>query len=288
MRFFGLPSFTIVALLSLAACPGEVAESEGEAGAAPAVAYGDSACGLCVAEACSDTIEVCAADPECAAHLSCLLGCPIDASGDADLDCVAGCPAPTTVTGQNALTALTTCRQNGDGAACVDCGHPPAGHPLLDQSCEPPTAVNACDRCEEELCCETRCELACQGYVSCMQTCGGAAACQDGCAASHPEGVGEFARWLGCQVPLCRDHCTSLVPGPCLECGLVNCPHQFADCFSSPACYLRFLCGTRCDSAACYQACDAQYPEADALFGAFLLCVGESCIGGPCDGGGEL
>lgn len=288
MRILG--PFAIVAALAVAACPGEVTDPpEGGGGAGgDAPVYGDSACGLCVATACSGAIDHCAADPECAAHLSCLRACPLDASGDAAPACEAACPAPTTSAGQNALVALTSCRSIGAGAQCEACGREAMGHPLLDQICKEPTANDACARCEEERCCETRCEAACQGYVSCMQGCGGQASCQNECAANHPEGVAELGRWLGCQVPLCRDVCTSLVPGPCLACGLEHCAHQFADCFASPDCYLRFFCGTQCDETSCYAACDAAYPNADALFGAFLLCVGEHCIGGPCDGAGDF
>jgi hypothetical protein len=35
-------------------------------------------------------------------------------------------------------------------------------------------------------------------------------------------------------------------------------------------------------------ACDAQYPDADPFFGAFLLCVGDSCLGTACSGGPEI
>lgn len=287
MRIIGLPTFGILAALFSSACPGDVEDSGGGGRETPTT-YRESACGGCVSASCSVSIEGCAADPECAAFLSCLDDCPIATGGDADEACEAACPQPAAATGQNALTALASCRTLGAGAECPACGHPPEGHPLLEQACAPPTASDACDRCEEERCCETRCDAACQGYVSCMQTCGAEATCEDGCAASHPEGVAAFGLWLGCQVPLCRDHCKTIVPGPCLECGLVHCSPQFADCFSTPSCYLRFLCGTRCSTAECYQACDTQFAEANALFGALLLCIGDNCIGGPCSGDEEL
>ena len=117
-----------------------------------------------------------------------------------------------------------------------------------------------------------------------MQTCGGMIDCEDGCAAANPAGVQELSRWLGCQVPLCGDVCASLVPGPCLECGLEHCANQFADCFAQPECFLRFRCGSLCGDDACFLACDDKYPESEALFSAFLVCVGQHCLGGPCSG----
>lgn len=277
----------MVAALSLAACPQEQRDgpgSTGGGGASAVTLWAESPCGLCVSEACAGEIDLCAAEPECAASYECLLACPVAQTGDAEPGCASGCPVPTDVAAAGALTALTTCRLNGDGAACEACGHTPTGHPLLEQMCSAPTATDPCDHCEEEKCCQTRCDQACQAYAGCMQGCGGLASCQDQCAVDHPEGVAELGRWLGCQVPLCGDVCMSIVPGPCLSCGVDNCPLQFADCFSDPTCFLRFFCGTRCDTVACYQACDEQYAEANALFGALLLCIGEACSGGPCGG----
>jgi hypothetical protein len=286
MRSFGLAITVMVAALSLAACPEVKQGDSGTGGAGGAtLLYAESPCGVCVAEVCAGQIDLCAAEPECAAALECLRACPLAPSGDADPACEASCPLPSSETAANALTTLTTCRVNGVGATCEACGHPPTGHPLLNQMCEPPTAIDACDRCEEEFCCETRCDAACEDYASCMQGCGNDPSCQDGCAASHPEGVAELGRWLGCQVPLCGDVCMSLIPGPCLGCGVENCPNQFADCFANADCFLRFFCGTRCDTTDCYLDCDAQYPEASALFGALLLCIGNECSGGSCSGG---
>lgn len=290
MRSVGLSLGLIVAGLALAACPDTTElpsdDDTGTGGQGGAqTLYADSPCGLCVGEACASQVAACAAEPECASALECLYACPIDATGNADPACEAACPVPTSDGPAGALAALTTCRASGDGASCEACGVVPTGHPLLNQTCGEPVSADACTACEEEHCCETRCNGPCQGYITCMQGCGGEVSCQDGCAAAHVEGVAEFGRWLACQLPHCRDYCQSLIPGPCLECGLVHCADEYADCFGNASCYLRFWCGFNCDSHACYQACDAKYPEANALMGAWLLCVGDNCLGGPCDGG---
>jgi hypothetical protein len=290
MRSVGSALFVMVAALALAACPDTTALPDGSGGqggaggAATVITWAASDCGICVEQACAGQVTNCAAEPECAARLECLRACPIGENGDADLACEAACPMPTAAGAANAVTALDGCRLMGDGANCEACGHAPTGHPILDQTCAPPTAPGDCDACEEEFCCETRCLDLCQDYIGCMQGCNGETTCQDGCAASHPDGVTEFGRWLACQLPHCRDVCTSLIPGPCLDCGIEQCPNPFADCFANASCFLRFFCGTQCDTVACYDACDAQYPEAGALMGALLLCVSDECTGGACDG----
>lgn len=276
----------ILAALSAVACPSAVEEPDpdptGGGGTAP-VRWGDSECGACVAEACAEPITACESEPECAAYVECLRDCPLVEGADAEPACEAACPIPSGAAADGARKALELCRASGPGVECASCGRAPSLHPLLSQTCASPTALDACDRCEEEFCCETRCDAECQSYVSCIQACGGMLSCEDTCNSTHAAGAQKTGSWLGCQTALCPV-CGGLVPGECFQCALDNCPNQFAACFDDRSCFLRFLCGRNCQTDACYDDCDDRYPEADALFASFLLCTGESCIGGACDG----
>lgn len=276
----------IVAALSAVACPSEVegpGPDTGGGGGAEPLSWRESDCGQCVEEACASAITNCEGEPECANYVECLRACPVVEGQDAEPACEASCTMPMEAAAEGARKALQNCRTMGPGVECEACGRMSESHPLLSQACVASTAVDTCERCEEERCCETRCDADCQDYVTCMQGCQGLLTCEESCQTTFSEGAKKTGSWLGCQTALCPV-CGGLVPGMCFQCALDNCPNTFAACFDDSSCFLRFLCGRNCDSASCYDACDERYREADALFSAFLFCVGESCLGGACDG----
>ncbi|MEM6786061.1 MAG: hypothetical protein AAF928_07380 [Myxococcota bacterium] len=293
-----MPRFVVVLLVVVAsgaglACP-SVSSSEdddddgGEGGRGGSVAvatFGESACGECVDDACADAVRRCESEPECVTHLGCVRACPVAPSGDVDPACEAACPSPAEAAAIAARDALSNCRTIGAGASCASCGRTPAVHPLIGQTCDPPTAVDACARCEEEFCCGTRCDAACDTYVNCIRGCGEQPACEDACASDNPAGVTSAGRWLGCQTIHCQVCGGIVAVEPLAECAFSECANEFAACFDNPSCFLRWVCGRTCDEDdACRLACDARFPDGLPLHESFLLCSADKCLGRAADG----
>jgi hypothetical protein len=279
---FGLFAF---AAFSLAACPDDAEQVDDDAtgggGGAPPT-YETSACGSCVLAACAADRDDCAADPGCAAHLDCMLDCPL-AEQNIDPNCLAACPAPETSTGIAAMDALRACREQ---ASCTtECGGGSGGgHPILDQDCPPSTLTDTCTKCEAEHCCETPCDADCQALFDCTEACPDYP-CIDQCFVDNPEGLTSTGKWQVCLLAHCRgDDCPWIPTDPCMDCTMGNCAELFADCFVNTDCYLLFQCSGRCDDGdeACEDACDAQHPEGAVLWGAVLFCAAEKCAGAAC------
>jgi hypothetical protein len=285
MRALAL-SMSMLCAVTLAACPDEVdSSSSGAGGGQGEPTWGESACGACVIDACSAERDACAADPGCAGHLDCVLGCPL-AVDDIDPACLDACPAPESGAGLSALNDFHGCRSN---AGCEVCGGGSGGgHPILEQDCRPSPSPDACVRCEADNCCETTCDDACQALFDCAEPCP-TDACIDQCFADHPDGVASVGAWQGCMGVFCRDDCPWVTSNSCFDCGMEHCAEHFVDCFAAPDCYLHFQCSQRCDfgDVDCENACDALHPRGSMMWSAFIYCVAGHCVTGECPTGPE-
>jgi hypothetical protein len=249
--------------------------------------YDQSACGLCVKEACAAEIDACAGDPGCAAYLTCLNVCGLDATGNADPACADACPTPDNSTSQAARTALEECRWHGDGATqCAACGVTIYAHPLLNQDCPASMDPNACFACEDTHCCETyaACEAnaECDVLVQCLQACPVSDdACWSQCLADHPTGIADLGARLGCVLIYCGEQglCNDNPLSSCERCVNTRCGDLFMTCWSDAECYLLSDCAASCPTGdgACIDGCVAAHPAGEQKFNDYSVCSTQSC-----------
>jgi hypothetical protein len=144
---------------------------------------------------------------------------------------------------------------------------------------------------------------ACMGWLSCVinNNCEDQA-CYDACTGQYPGGDVTALAWFGnsgCIGTKCGTQCGmdagdcgpgGYQPTPCGECLGTKCVAECEACLADPACngWLSCVINNDCETQACYDACDAQYPGGQAPALAWLGnsgCVGTKC-GTECEVGG--
>jgi hypothetical protein len=264
--------------------------------------YGDSECGVCVAEACRTERDACAAEPSCAASLSCLEGCDVGATGNVAPDCRAGCPRPADAASRLAFEGFEECR---GGAACPACGTGGAGGDsgaggrdggggaegqavahILDQRCAPSNLVNPCLRCFAERCCKTeaayRANPESEPLDDCLRDCDDAP-CLSACLERWPGAVDVVLSSNACGIR-CGTDDTCLPGGPSelFQCMVDNCAAAKTACDIDPSCYVLSQCSVDCldapSPADCFDACEARAtPEALDKRSQYDLCLSARC-----------
>jgi hypothetical protein len=293
---------------SLAGCgpsrasPAPSADAGADAEAA-VMTFARSACGTCVAHACSSATTACGADPDCASYLTCLDGCGLGPAGDVDTACEKACPRSPSSSGAQAEQALTQCRTSGAGATCAACANDAgSGDPILHQMCAPVMDPDACHQCSRNHCCVTdatcRASADCMAYKSCFKACGSGAwddggayvagppdggSCEEMCYQPNPNGLAAFSGWLACLSVYCADigACGGQPQDSCAQCKNAMCGDQIAENEGTVDGFLAGGCISQCASTdvACVNACWTKYPNAKAADDALLLCVLQKCPG---------
>lgn len=260
---------------------------DGGAGASAADTFGASECGQCVHDACAAVIAACGGDPECAAYVSCLDGCGLNADGNVDEACEQACPRGSGTTAQQAIDELTICRNTGPGASCSACvATGTGGGPgILNQSCPGSDDPNPCYECEDEHCCETYAAYEvvpeAVAYKECLLDClnGGNQGCELQCFEQHPDGLTQWAPRHACLMVYCttEDTCGEIPLSSCEICVNDHCAESFVALLADPAGYLLWACTADCADAACWDTCEATYPSAAPRLESFSACAINQC-----------
>ena len=267
-----------------------VAEPDAAADAATPATFGTSDCGSCVATSCNTERTACGGEPSCAAYLSCVEACPLDATGNVDESCAGACPAGTG-DGTALETAYTTCRQSGAGASCAACGNQPdAASPILNQQCSASTSSDPCTKCRDEHCCDTNAACTnqpdCAALAACLIGCeggsadGGESACEDACYDAHPQGLAVLAPHSACDLLFCgaASACNLYQHPTCETCTDTKCANEYAACIGDPNCYRVSQCADLCNTdSTCIAACESAHPSATPLLGALAQCDLAQC-----------
>jgi hypothetical protein len=155
-------------------------------------------------------------------------------------------------------------------------------HPVLDQSCSESSNMNACGKCSEEHCCETRgaCDAECDAIFTCFNACTeGPDVCVDKCMAAHPTGAAAYAAHNACVNLYCGNPCSGK-PNACRDCRLANCAYEHVACFADVDCRRYGFCYEACTDAACDAACRAKAPSAAVeTYDAYESCLDKFCAG---------
>ncbi len=245
---------------------------------ASASSYGASPCGRCVAAACAGAVADCDSDPDCAAYLTCVDGCKVEASGDVDPSCKAACPTGSSSSGAQAEIELAACRTGGAGALCTSCGTRASKSSIFGEMCPPSGATDACDRCNDEHCCEVfaACDAACHGFIECMidggdDLDGGYLACE----AQFPGGFVAAEVEHACTSIFCapRDLC-AVTTDPCFQCIFQDCGAQYASLVGSVQGALSWECSFAGNPV---PDCIKLYPEASVLTEDLNACISNLC-----------
>jgi len=281
-------------LAALSAC--DESTGTGGAGGASTATYTGTACDDCDRSACNSERAACAGVATCASYLTCLGACPLDANSDADGACEAACAEGS---GSAELEAFRTCRTEGAGTTCADCpregsGGAGGGTPLctspgfLTQECGPDNTADACYHCMYENCCDSADAVfiepgPTQDLANCWLDCGDPI-CEEGCYATYPDGIAEFAAWQACLNVACAEpEGPCAVSDPCNECAFVECECEYASCLGSPDCFLGYICFSECDpddvecASDCVDAVPANEPGLTQYFNCTLQRCGSQC-----------
>lgn len=283
-----LAAASVVATVCLGGCESPTVHqaSDGGTGGEPATGFAGSPCRACLHEACAAPWSQCLADPECAAHVECVDACPTDDRGGPDAACEYACATPGSMTGMDALAALTQCRTS---APCAPCGNADVALPdVLTQTCASSSATNPVIRCLEENCCESGATCAspsssCGDVIDCENACADALdviACEAECWRNDPEGAADWAAYVTCGGYHCVEELGVTEP-PCLICEREKCTNTWAACQLDVPCSLLLSCLALCygQPAGCSDVCFAETPASSvALFEASDLCRKASCI----------
>jgi hypothetical protein len=258
-----------------------------------------SACGQCVAEQCKGERRGCAAEPACAAYLTCADACPSAASGDIDPACEAACSRPSEPAGAAAFDAFTLCRTRGAGASCRACGPRSSRYrdPILQQVCTSPappltapitfcgTLTEAvaldCRRCQYERCCETR--GACDDSPKCVEL----RACVTDCSSINRECfakyddavVGLLGAHRVCTRVWCSARCITKPLDACHECIHEQCGDETVALYGSGQGVLLDDCEFDCKGdAGCSARCLSDHPSLTSARASYDLCIVKRCL----------
>ena len=255
--------------------------------------YFASECGGCVKRVCSDEIDRCRRDRDCAVYLGCLNRCPGGDSADGEgceYACVRAGAGQASIAARN---ALLDCRQGNAGTACGACPMPPSPmapkDPILTQQCRPQTITAPCEQCEWDNCCETweACTDDCYDLQDCLLACLDlndemALRCQSECYAGPKahEALKSYAPRSACIQARCASDCGAGDAG-CARCLWETCADTFVACEKDPRCHLLERCIEGCagplDPRDCVYACYRAYPDAVAPFSRWMVCANTRC-----------
>lgn len=153
-------------------------------------------------------------------------------------------------------------------------------HPVLDQTCSASSNMNACEKCSEERCCETRaaCDAECNAIFTCFKACTkGPAICTEECMDAHPTGAATYAAQNACVNLYCTTPCAGK-PDACRDCRLANCALEHVTCFADADCRRYGYCYEACTDAACDEACRAKATSAAVkTYHAYESCLNKRC-----------
>jgi hypothetical protein len=284
----------LCACLAASACgasespPTAQAPLGGAGGAAVAlVPYGKSACGVCVQQECAQELGWCNEQPQCKAHLACLLACPIAADGNAEPTCEAACPATAELLALRAHAYVSMCRRYGPGAtACPSCGIDTTQGPtcaVLNQKCGAPTSPSVCTACIEAHCCDTNAafnaNLEAKALMTCLQGCPNPG-CPKGCVADHPTGVLDVAELNECVAYSCPTECYKPALTACQQCALHACADPTCANTGAASGWLLELCKSGCGAdALCQDDCRGLFSDAVPAFEVAYACAQLLCTG---------
>lgn len=138
-------------------------------------------------------------------------------------------------------------------------------------------------------CFQTKCESQCVAVMgdpdilNCYAGCSDQT-CVDGCDAQYPAGAATYATLVECMNAQCPTECGStgscimqFNDATCQSCFENSCISECETYSALPSATDHFNCVLACEDAACETACDNQYPEAAAPFGAIFDCLGANC-----------
>ena len=265
-----------------------------------AVTYASSPCGTCVATACAAAIATCNADPTCATYLTCVDACTVTSAGDVNPTCEAACPAPSGSAGTSAQSGLDTCRKQGAGAACSECGAADGGQdgattcalgPALMQTCAASTDTNVCNKCQFEKCCDSAKKVYGSGptkdFTDCYNACSGDIACVTACEKKYPTGVAGYTEFAACLDVKCLATGLCHSNSACGTCNYQMCACELALCNADPDCWHLSECVADCASLTCAEACAKAAPPASAaLYKTYGACTSQRCISACAGDGG--
>jgi hypothetical protein len=271
----------------------------------PAPRFGDTACATCISGRCDAEVQACAREPVCAGAVRCESECPALPNGTVDPVCAAACPSPAAGWDSEPLEDLRACASRvvarcapcgaitdeaggagdgaTDGAASGDSGRP---NLILGQSCAPPDAGDACERCKESHCCETRAacqnDAECNAFADCMEACIdgeglGYAECAGRCDATHPAGYAPYEAQVTCTQVFCAVECLGAPPSPCLACTFDECRVPLTSCQANVECARLTNCVELCRTGACRQGCITSHPDGEAHASALAACGDVRC-----------
>jgi hypothetical protein len=154
----------------------------------------------------------------------------------------------------------------------------------LGQVCPPFASNEACDKCIQESCCETRSALfgrdAGAALVACTQSpefVYGEDGLRD-CFDRSPDAVNDYLAHLACASHRCEAACEN-TPNECGACGNERCLPQNIACELSRDCFLAQQCGAACDvgSEPCIRGCVDKYDGGAAVMNELIVCTLNSC-----------
>ncbi len=263
--------------------------------------YGESDCGVCVLDACTEEIEACSSDPGCTSYLECLLACPVDPQGNAELDCDQACVTGDSSETLNAVSDVRICRSSEAGADCAPCGVPKLDEDsVLTQACEPKQAPrgNVCRQCFFDKCCDTwdacfdggnpDCESL---VVDCLAGCDEypIEGCVSACFDQHPESVSTYLEQQRCALLKCASDktgdqaCDASTRDDCEVCMVEDCEASLNDLIQTEAGLLAWACLGDCSQAdggstpSCIEACFDDHPSAVVELSAYGECISYLC-----------
>jgi hypothetical protein len=271
--------------------------------------WATTACGVCVSGHCRGELTACSDDLDCRAYLDCVSRCP-PREGALDAACEARCPGASSP-GSPLLEGVRRCWRDA-AELCATCPPEPGGgggggsgggptippelQAILQQTCEPSEAADACDACVESNCCETIASCdgdpACAQYAGCLGACltEGRAPydCVASCAEQAPGGLAGYAPHYACAENRCfaPGACSDTPPNACEQCLHESCGMATAKCSADEGCFTLRVCMFSCaGDDGCVDQCQLEHSDDSSvpLLQDQLDCQVDHCFrGGPC------
>jgi hypothetical protein len=167
-----------------------------------ALRYPSPDCAACMDAKCETEAKACFDDSACNPEFDCFLDCGDDGA------CRSRCS--TFYSRTEALIDITSCRQKSCSAECASsCGNLNYDSPTCE-TCVRTTCCSAAAACAANAEC-LRLDV-CHG--NCLQ---GSTTCPPECDAQHPDGVGDYAKWLDCTQNACAQSCVAGDDWSCLD-----------------------------------------------------------------------